>query len=134
MYEPKRLDEFEPEQLSVSAAKTFSNIVQAWELKSADAMALMGYDSATKSTYYKWQRDPASVRMPKEKLERLSYIFGIYKALQVLLPDPKAADAWIKKPNRAPVFNGSSALNRMLSGNVADLYVVRQYLDSERGW
>ena len=26
-----------------------------------------------------------------------------------------------------------SALERMLSGQVADLYVVRQYLDAERG-
>ena len=134
MSEPKHLDEFEPEQLSVSAAKTYANIVQAWGLKTAEAMTLMGYDSKTKSTYYKWHRDPSSVKLPKEKLERLSYIFGIYKALQILLPDRSAADSWIKKPNSAPVFNSDSALNRMLSGNVADLFVVRQYLDAERGW
>jgi len=61
-------------------------------------------------------------------------VFGIYKALQELLPNPTRADAWIKRPNTAPLFNGESALSRMLSGNVADLYVVRRYLDSERGW
>jgi hypothetical protein len=49
------------------------------------------------------------------------------------LPDPAAADAWVRKPNAAPVFGGRPALAQMLSGNVADLYVVRQYLDASRG-
>ena len=71
--------------------------------------------------------------LSQDTLERLSYIFGIYAALQVLLPRPEAADAWIRKPNATPLFGGSSALARMLSGQVADLYVVRQYLDAQRG-
>ena len=53
--------------------------------------------------------------------------------LQILLPQADAADAWIRKPNAAPLFGGRSALDRRLSGNVADLYVVRQYLDAARG-
>jgi hypothetical protein len=72
-------------------------------------------------------------RLPRDVLERLSYVFGIYKALQILLPDPAAADAWVRKPNEAPGFGGRSALEKMLSGNVADLYEVRRYLDAERG-
>jgi len=48
-------------------------------------------------------------------------------------PQPEAADAWIRKPNSAAPFGGKPALERMLSGNVADLYVVRQYLDAQRG-
>jgi len=48
-------------------------------------------------------------------------------------PDEASADAWVKKPNDAPLFNGRSALDRMLSGQVADLFVVRQYLDAQRG-
>jgi hypothetical protein len=66
-------------------------------------------------------------------LERLSYILGIYKALQILLPDEAAADAWIRQPNDAAPFGGRTALERMLSGHVADLYEVRRYLDAERG-
>lgn len=134
MSQAKQLDEIEPEKLSTAAASTFLNIVNAWGLKQTDAMTLLGFDDSTKTTYYKWKRDPTSVKLTKEKYERLSYIFGIYKALQMLLPDEPAADAWIKKPNTAVLFNGDSALSRMLSGNVADLYVVRQYLDAERGW
>jgi hypothetical protein len=39
----------------------------------------------------------------------------------------------VRKPNDAPLFGGRSALDRMISGNVADLFVVRQYIDAQRG-
>lgn len=71
--------------------------------------------------------------LSQDTLERLSYIFGIYSALQVLLPRPEAADTWIKKPNAAPIFGGRSALERILAGQIADIYIVRQYLDAQRG-
>lgn len=128
------LEPIDSTKMSTAAAKTFLNIVDAWGLTQSEAMTLLGYEDSTRSTYFNWKREPASVKLQKEKLERLSYVFGIYKALQVLLPNPASADAWIRKPNSAPLFNGGSALNRMLSGNVADLYVVRCYLDSESGW
>lgn len=131
---PKSLDSFEPARLSKAALNTFENIIEAWDIKQSEAMTLLGYDEKTKSTYFKWKREPESVKLSKEKLERLSYIFGIYKALQILLPNTTSADEWIKKPNSAPLFNGDSAIERMLSGHVADLYVVRRYLDAQRGW
>ena len=60
-----------------------------------------------------------------------------YPAVRVsmlaLLPDNRAADEWVRRANEAPLFGGRSALDRMLSGNVADLYTVRQYLDAQRG-
>ena len=129
-----RLETIDPARVSKAAQNTFANIVGDWDLSQTEAMTLLGYEEKTRSTYFKWKRDPASVKLPKEKLERLSYIFGIYKALQMLLPTSSSADAWVKQPNAAPLFNGKSALSRMLSGNVADLYVVRCYLDAERGW
>jgi len=58
---------------------------------------------------------------------------GIYKALQMLLPSSDAADEWIRKPNAGPLFNGASALDRLRAGKVADLFLVRQYLDAQRG-
>ena len=59
---------------------------------------------------------------------------GIYKALHILLPSELAANDWIHKPNDAPLFNGKSALEKMLQGRVVDLVDVRRYLDAERGW
>ena len=71
--------------------------------------------------------------LSRDVLERISYVLGIYKALQILFPDPARADAWVKRPNAAPLFAGQRALDRLLSGNVSDLFVVRQYLDAQRG-
>jgi len=110
--------------------RAFSNIAERWGLSIADQLKLLGI--ASRSTYFKWRREQAP-RLPQDTLERLSYLLGIYKALQILLPDAGAADAWVRKPNSASPFSGRSALDRMLSGQVADLYVVRQYLDAERG-
>ena len=113
-----------------AALRTFFNIVRHWGLSTEQAMTLLGFDKRTRSTYFKWKHDPDSARLLKEKLERLSYIFGIYKDLQVLLPKPESADHWNHRPNAVALFSGRSALDRMLTGNVADLYVVRQYLDA----
>ena len=110
--------------------RAFANIAEHWGLTVADQLKLLGI--ASRSTFFKWRRE-REPRLPQDTLERLSYILGIYKSLQILLPDPKAADEWPRKPNSAPPFGGRSALERMLSGQVADLYIVRQYLDAERG-
>ena len=110
--------------------RAFANIAEAWGLSIAEQLTLLGI--ASRSTFFKWRRE-RNPRVPRDTLERLSYLLGIYKSLQILLPDAKIADAWIRKPNTAAVFGGRPALDRMLSGQVADLYVVRQYLDAQRG-
>ena len=116
--------------LGGAGLRAFANIAERWDLSIADQLRLLGI--ASRSTFFKWRRE-REPRLPQDTLERLSYLLGIYKALQILLPDPRAADEWVRKPNDAPPFGGRSALERMLSGQVADLYVVRQYLDAERG-
>ena len=119
-------------KVSKSALQTFFNIMNTWNLNANESMTLLGLNS--RSTYFKWKKHPETANLSRDKLERLSYIFGIYKALQVLLPKPESADQWIKRPNSALPFQGKSALERMLTGKVADLYIVRQYLDGQRGW
>ena len=119
-------------QIARGGLRTFFNIVRDWGLDADQAMRLLGLNS--RSTYFKWKKDPASARLSPDTLERLSYIFGIYKDLQILLPKPESADGWIHRPNKAAPFGGQPALQRMLAGHVADLYVVRQYLDAQRGW
>ncbi|BAZ92654.1 hypothetical protein TspCOW1_24910 [Thiohalobacter sp. COW1] len=124
----------DPARTAGAALRTYFNIVRDWNLNTEQAMTLLGFDERTRSTFFKWKREPESARLSREKLERLSYIFGIYKDLQILLPKAESADQWIHRPNDATLFGDRSALDRMLSGNVADLYVVRQYLDAQRGW
>lgn len=114
--------------LTGPALRTFFRIAEAWGLKEPEQMRLLGLDR--RSTLQSWKRGVIAT-LPKDALERISYIMGIYKGLHIVLP--KTADDWVRKPNTAHVFGGSSALDRMMSGNVADLYVVRQYIDAQRG-
>jgi hypothetical protein len=116
--------------LGGAGLRAFANIAESWGLSVAEQLQLLGI--ASRSTFFKWRRE-REPRLPRDTLERLSYLLGIYKSLQILLPDPKAADEWIRRPNSAAPFGGRSALDRMLSGQVADLYVVREYLDAQRG-
>jgi hypothetical protein len=116
--------------LAAPALRTFFKLAENWGLRIAEQRRLLG--DPPESTFYKWKRQQAGA-LGRDTLERISYLLGIWKSLQILFPDPAQADAWLHKPNQATLFGGQSALQRMLSGNVADLYVVRQYLDAQRG-
>ncbi|WP_109480362.1 MbcA/ParS/Xre antitoxin family protein [Paraburkholderia sp. C35] len=130
---PLRQAPAEPSMADMSAAglRAFFNIANAWELSTDEQIVLLG--SPGRSTFFQWKKTPQSARLGRDTLERLSLLLGIYKALQILLPQPAAADSWIKRPNSAPPFGGRRALDRMLAGNISDLVAVRQYLDAMRG-
>ena len=111
------------------ALKAFFGITDKWQLTSEQERILLG---TTPATFYRWKKEKDG-SLSKDTLERISYILGIYKALRILLPSEKSAVEWIKKPNKAPLFGGRSALDRLLIGRVIDLADVRRYLDAERG-
>jgi hypothetical protein len=93
-------------------------------------MRLLG--EPRRSTYFEWKR--AGDGPPRSRHARAHLLHpGHLEGAADPAARPAAADAWVRKPNTAPLFGGQSALARMLSGNVADLYVVRQYLDAIRG-
>jgi hypothetical protein len=112
-----------------AALRTFWRLADAWKLDVHEQTVLLGVG---RTTLYQWKQGKVGP-LDRHVLERLSYLFGIYAALQILLPGAGRADAWVRKPNDAPLFGGRSALDRMLGGQVADLYVVRHYLDAQRG-
>lgn len=120
------------DRLSGPALETFSRIAHLWQLSISDQRALLG--SIPESTYFKYLKNPQSVRLSPDTLERISHVLGIFKALNVLLPRHESADTWIRRPNDAPLFKGRSALDYMLNGRFEDLIAVRRYLDAMRGW
>ena len=95
----------------------------------AEQTTLLG---VARTTLYQWKQGKVAP-LDRHLLERLSHLFGIYSSLQILFPASGRADEWMRKANSAPLFAGRSALDRMLGGQVADLFVVRQYLDAQRG-
>ena len=117
-----------PAQLARAGLATYFRIAAEWNLDSVRQMALLGLTSRT--TFFRWKKS-APAMLPPDTVERLSHVFGIYKSLQIVLPSD-AARTWVHQPNDAGLFGGRPALEMMLSG-VAGLFLVRAYLDGQRG-
>jgi hypothetical protein len=120
-----------PQAMAAAGLRAFERIATAWGLSVDEQRSLLG--DPPRSTFFAWRKQPERAQLPRDTLERLSLLLGVWKSLQILLPEPAAADSWVRQPNDAPGFGGRSALARMLAGNVADLLFVRRYLDSVRG-
>lgn len=120
----------DPARASGPAIRAFEGVAERWDLSSKERQALLGIP---RSTYFK-VRDGAGARLSRDTLERVSYVLGIYGALHVLLPRKAAADHWVRTANDNALFKGHTPLETMLRGKVSDLFVVRQYLDAQRGW
>lgn len=116
------------DQRDAAALRAFFRLAELWGLSMEQARVLLGRPS--RATLYNWKAGRARA-LPHDVLRRISYLLGIWKALQILYSDPALADGWIKRPNAA--FGGQSALERMLAGDVTDLAAVRAHLDAARG-
>ena len=119
------------QQMAAAGLRAFVRLAEAWQLTVDEQIRLLG--EPARSTFFAWRKHPDRASLPRDTLERLSNLLGIWKSLQILLPDPAAADAWVRRPNNAVLFSGRSAMDQMLAGNVSDLYLVRRYLDGVRG-
>ena len=120
------------DRLSAPGLRAFFAIADHWMLDNEERRILLG--SVPESTFYKYASTPESARLSRDTLERISHLIGIFKSLNVLLPRPEQADAWVKRANEAALFKGRSALEFMLSGRFEDLIAVRHYVDTARGW
>jgi len=123
--------QYDPKKIANAALQAFFNLSNLWNLSATEERTLLG--SPPESTFYKWKAEKTANRLSHDALERISYLLGIYKDLNILLASPRAANEWVRQPNAAPLFNGQSALERMLAGNIVDLADVRRYLDTQRG-
>lgn len=103
--------------------RVFRDICKLWGLSYEQSLTLLGVHQERKN-----HSDEAFSELTAESMQRLSYILGIYENLQLLLPDSTASDKWMSAKNNAPIFNGKSALEKILSGDIQDLKQVHQYL------
>jgi len=109
----------------------FFSLMEHWGCTKEQQCILLG--SIGNTTYFKYKKLP-SVRLPHDTLERISYLMGAHKALRILFShQPERAYEWVHLPNDATPFNGRSALDYMLAGQVVDIADVRRYLDGVRG-
>jgi hypothetical protein len=108
----------------------FFRIGAEWGLTPAQEQVLLGVG---KTTLFAWKGGRIKSGLDPVTLERLSYLLRVYAALEILLPVPERALAWLRRPNAAPLFGGGTALDRLLGGQVGDLMRVADYLDAQRG-
>jgi hypothetical protein len=105
----------------------FFALADQWQLTTDQQITLLG--APARSTYFKWKKEGGLLSVDTE--DRISHLLGIFKALQILFPDPGRADAWLRSSNR--FFADRCALDVMLGGKLADILSVRTYLDAQRG-
>lgn len=117
-------------EIAAAGLRTFFNIAAAWKLNDSEQAILLGLAGTSALSGL---REGRVALADAETLERLSLIFGIFRALNTIFAAPEHADEWLRRPNKSPLFEGRTALDRMLMGNVSDLYAVRRHLDAECG-
>lgn len=116
------------ERMTKVALKTYFSIMAKWHVNTKQAMVILGCPA--QSTFYKWKNGNVT-SIPKDTLERISFVIGIYKSLGILFSFRQQADEWVNKPNEA--FNGETAIEFMLKGSIINLLETRRYLDAQRG-
>ncbi len=119
----------ERERLSRSALRGFFAIAERWKLRDDEARELLG--GVSSSAYYEWKKKPERV-LEVDRITRISYLVGIYKALHILYGDT-LADEWVRLPNRNAIFAGRSPLEYMVAGGLLAMQTVRRLLDARRG-
>jgi hypothetical protein len=108
--------------------RTFFRIAERWKLTDNEQSSLLGlHDLSDLAELKSCARSAVSPDM----LERISFVLGIFKAINTLLPVPQRADGWIRAANITPLFAGAPPIARMASGSLSDLRSVRQHLDCQ---
>jgi hypothetical protein len=116
------------ERLSPAALKAFFNAMTRWKVRDEDARALLG--GVSNGPFYEMKRNPERT-LDADRLTRISYVIGIFKALGVLHSEA-LADAWVQRPNSNPLFGGLTPLEYMTRGGLPAMQNVRRLLDARR--
>ena len=103
------------------------NLFRLWKVSDTEASVLLDLPPRT---FARWKTG-AIGRIGRDQKARLSNLMGIHKALRLIFREPERSHDWPRLPNRA--FDGHSALDIMLGGELTGLMRVRRYLDAERG-
>ena len=116
------------ERLSPAALKAFFNIMAKWKVRDEDARLLLG--GVSNGPFYDMKRNPDRT-LDTDRLTRISYLVGIFKALGVL-DSETLADAWVHRPNTNALFAGATPLQYMMRGGLPAMQNVRRLLDARR--
>ncbi len=133
-YAPAKLLDFSEKQVreeyTPAGAHTFFNIMEEWKVKDTDARELLR--GLGNGPFYELKRNPEGKVLDSERLYRISYVIGIYKALRILYSSD-LANRFVHLPNTNRLFSGSTPLDYMKKGGLLAMQNVRRLLDARRG-
>lgn len=116
-------------RLSAPAIAAFFAIVERWEVRNEDAMALLG--GISHGRYYELKKSRKGL-LSQDELTRVSLLIGIFKALNILFSQ-RLANQWALRPNSNAMFSNVAPLQMLMRGGVPAMIGVRRLLDSRRG-
>lgn len=111
------------EKLSIVGLKTFINIMSQWGVEQKKQSVILGLDV---QEILKQRALGNEIILPDSALIRISHVIRIYKSLRIIFALENQANAWVHKPNAS--FNGNSAMEVMLAGEISDIEKVSSYL------
>ena len=121
---------------ALAAIKAFRNLAALWDLGMVDQLTLLGLRESQKATYYRWLREAQAgsqaLQLDRDQMARISHLLAIFDALGHLFQVPEQADAWVRRPNPHPVFQGRPPLERLRRGGMEDLIAVRACVEGAR--
>ncbi len=120
----------ERKRLSASGLKAVFNIAECWKLRSEEVRELLG--GVANGSYFEMKKNPESKVLDADQMRRISYLIGIFKALNIL-HSQQLADEWVRLPNSNRIFGGRTPLDYMIRGGVQAMETVRRLLDARRG-
>jgi len=133
-YTPEPLVDFnsadERKRLSGSALIGFFKMMEIWKVRDEDARMLLG--GISNGPFYEMKKNPRDKVLDVDRMFRVSYLLGIFKAINIL-HGQELADEWGHLPNSNPLFGGKTPLRYMVDGGLPAMQNVRRLLDGRRG-
>lgn len=127
-------DRTERDRLSPDALRAFFNIMERWRVRDEDARRLLG--GLSNGAFYalkKGSGQGSTARvLDEDRLCRISYLVGIFKALNILYSE-ELAGRWMQLPNRNRIFGGATPLDYLVKGGLPAFATLRRLLDARRG-
>lgn len=123
----RQLEEVDRNRVAPMLIKLFN----LWQMTTGQQLSLLGLSQSNRGILTKY-RNGHPLSKDRDKLERAGMLLGIHKSLRLLFPHNRdLAYGWMTRSNRA--FDGASPVDLIEKEGMAGLYMVRAYLDVQRG-
>ena len=116
-------------QTNAVVLKAYSHVAEAWGLSSREAAGLA---DLSETTWPEAKPPRFDVDLTKDQLLRLTALIRIFRSLELYCSEP-VARAWIRGPNRSPIFAGACPIDSAMEGGLPQMLAIEAYLDALQG-